>query len=276
MENSTLKKLQQKILDLMSILHDVCKKHKLSYYMIGGTMLGAVRHSGFIPWDDDADIGMPREDYQKLVALPAKEWPGYIHMKTPYDSTKGILSYSKLINKNTTLVESYSDYVGGVFLDIFPLDGAGNNLLAAKIHFFSLFLRRILLSYNQALTPENRISRRILRFYAKKKNVRNLFLKMENNALKKSFNESLYIGNIGGAWGFREFMPKSYLGSPRLYQFENELFWGVENPEAYLTSVYGDYMKMPPVECRASHHSFKYLDLSTPFAQYCEKNLGQN
>jgi len=253
----------------MKVFHVVCEKHQLLYYMIGGTMLGAVRHSGFIPWDDDADIGMPREDYQKLLALPTEEWPEYVHMKTPYNSTDRIISYSKLMNKNTTLVEgSENNLVGGVFIDIFPLDGAGNHLPSAKVHFLNLLLLRILLSYNQILTPEKRLSRRVLRYYAKKQDRQRLFRKMERKAMNKLFNDSLYVGNIGGSWGFKEFMPKSYLGSPKLYAFESEHFWGVKNSDAYLTSLYGDYMSFPPVEKRVSHHSFKFIDLKLPYDEY--------
>lgn len=277
MEENTLKALQSKLLDLLKIFHAVCEKHQLSYYMIGGTMLGAARHSGFIPWDDDADIGMPRDDYQRLLDLPEEEWPYYVHLKTPYNSTDLIIPYSKLMNKNTTLVEDYSDgIVGGIFIDIFPLDGLGNRMLLTKLQYLIFFWKKAMLYMNQNKYPST-ILKKIARYLSSRDNAKDLLISAEKIMKFHDFSESTIIGNFSSGYGLKEIMPKSFFGKPTIYKFEDSEFYGVQNPHDYLSFLYQDYMTFPPVETRGSHHKFIFLDLNMPFHDYkLKKPLNKN
>lgn len=263
------KELQSHLLDLMRILHEVCDRNSIEYYMLGGTMLGAVRHQGFIPWDDDMDIGIPREGYEKLLALPESEWPDFIQIKTNKNSEDLLYPYSKLMNANTTLVEDRLDgIVEGIYIDIFPLDGAGNHDIFAKLHFYRFFWKLGLLYNNQDHGRKSTLPRRIVQWYARKRNTRKLYSNVEKCLKSVSFTKSRLIGNFPGAWGFREVMPKSIMGKPRLYKFEDMMLYGPEAYDLYLKSLYGDYMKLPPVEKRKSHHRFIHVDLNLPYKLY--------
>ena len=127
MEKNQPNEMQTKLINMLKWYHEFCVTHKLRYYIVGGTMLGAVRHEGFIPWDDDIDVGMPREDYnrfleickgiqahQYIVEAPTEENPEFKYL------------YAKIYDTTTTLVENVRNPINrGVFIDVFPLDGIG-------------------------------------------------------------------------------------------------------------------------------------------------------
>lgn len=269
MKNIEIRELQLKLLEIMNDFHNVCEKHGIKYFMIGGTMLGAVRHKGFIPWDDDMDVGIPREDYEKLLKLPKSEWPSNIIIKTVHNSTDLISPYSKIMDKNTTLVEDrLGGIIEGIYIDIFPLDGAGNSWKCAKIRYWSTYWKLGLLYNNQDHGEKKNILRRLVQRYARSRNVTKLYLSLQKSMTKINYDESSIIGNYAGAWGLKEFMRKSIMENPQLYKFENLELYGVNDPNSYLTSLYGDYMKLPVLEKRKSHHNFLYINLSQPFKEY--------
>lgn len=274
MENST-REIQLKLLELMKIFHKVCERNKITYYMLGGTMLGAVRHKGFIPWDDDMDVGLPRQEYEKLLSLPQSEWPNNIYIKTPYNSTDLIFPYSKLMDINTTIVEDrLNGIVEGVYIDIFPLDGAGNSTIAARIKFYFSYWKQGLLYNNQDYGMKKTILRRTVQKYAKKQDIKKLYRDVEKWMKRSDFYRSSIVGNFSGSWRLKEFMKKEYMGSPVLYRFENTDLYGPENADKYLTSLYGEYMRLPPIDERKSHHRFIYINLKQPFFNYkCNKSI---
>ena len=123
------KKLQKRICMILSDFHDFCVENNLQYYAIGGTLLGAMRHHGFIPWDDDADVGMPREDFNRLCELlNGKKIKNQYLLESPLSPDKKYtFPYCKLYDTKTTLIENTRiKLVRGVYIDIFPLDGLGN------------------------------------------------------------------------------------------------------------------------------------------------------
>jgi lipopolysaccharide cholinephosphotransferase len=264
-----IKDIQNKLLEMMIIFHDLCIKHDIKYYMLGGTMLGAVRHKGFIPWDDDMDIGLPRPDYEKLLALPQSEWPANIKLNTP--ATDGHpYPYSKLIDANTTLVEDLGkDIVQGIFIDIFPLDGAGSNKNQAirhkkKISLLMRFLYASIFSHYKNKPIWKKIAITFIRLTRP-----NYWLNtIEKNLTRKDFYKNTYVGNLVGAWGDKEIVPREYFGQPTLYEFKDKQFYGVEKYDDYLTCLYGDYMKLPPIEKQKSHHLVKYINLNLPYEKY--------
>jgi len=282
MDTVTTRELQLKLLDIMKVFHEVCEKHNIKYVMLGGTMLGAIRHKGFIPWDDDIDVGIPREDYERLLKLPASEWPENIRIKTPYNSPDLIFPYSKIMNTDTTLVEDRLDgIIEGIYIDIFPLDGAGNSERSAKLRFLGYYWKQGLLFNNQDYGEKKTALRRLVQRYARSRNVKKLYRSLEKWMRKLDYNKSNIIGNYAGAWGFKEFMPKEVIETPELYDFEHLRLFGARDADRYLKSLYGNYMQLPPAEKRKSHHNFKYINLELPFEEYrkhrkSEEKQGEN
>lgn len=261
------KDLHNHLLKIMENFHQVCVSNNLTYYLVGGSQLGAVRHQGFIPWDDDMDVAMPRPDYNKLLKLPNKAWPKNLILNSPQKTKYWIAPFTKLVDKNTTLIEEGVAGInkGGVYIDIFPLDGAGANKISARLKFFNFQIKRRLLLYNVIEAKVTGLIQRNLQKYAKSKTGLNLFNKLEYSMKKTNYHKSKIIGNYAGAWGFKEFMEKPILGSPTLYTFEGHQFYGVENYDAYLSSLYGDYMQPPPKDKQRSHHGIVYLDLKRSY-----------
>lgn len=133
MADYDIRPLQLRILKILLAVDKVCKEHGLRYYIMAGTMLGAVRHKGFIPWDDDLDIGMPRADYDLLMSH-SKEW-----LPKPYEAVCAEndpnypLPFAKIQDADTTLIERmHLKYLGGIYLDVFPLDGVPQSNLKQR------------------------------------------------------------------------------------------------------------------------------------------------
>lgn len=270
-ENKMLKK---KLLDMLSWFHDFCETYNLRYYILGGTMLGAVRHQGFIPWDDDIDVGMPRSDYERLMVLMKDLNHRYI-LETPKSNQKDFFyPYAKIYDTKTTLVE-HTRYkiIRGIYLDVFPLDGAGKSK-EESIAFFEPIKRKqnVLIAmttgvrkgrsfYKNAAVVAMRIVPDCI--VSKKK----LLLSIDEMCAQKDFDQCEWVGNLMGNWMEREIMPRSVMGTPTAYTFEGLTVWGPEDYDGYLTSLYGNWRELPPVEKRKTHHDFLYIDLSHSYLE---------
>ena len=264
--------LKRKLTDMFCWFHNFCEENELRYYALGGTMLGAVRHQGFIPWDDDIDIGMPRADYTRLAEL-LKDHTGRYILETPQSSNPDYFyPLSKLYDTETTLIENTRCKIRrGIFLDIFPLDGAGNTLQEAETTFQKVWCKRKLLL---AMTTGYRNGRSLyknLAVFAARLipswiiNRKKLLLDLDALCAEKDFDSCKYIGNFYGAWGMREVMPRRFLGNPTVYSFENRIIYGAEDFDSYLTSLYRNWQQLPPVEKRVSHHDFLYFNLDKSY-----------
>ncbi|EGP4765479.1 phosphorylcholine transferase LicD [Enterococcus faecium] len=269
---NSLNDIQQELLQMLYDFHDFCLSKEINYFILGGTLLGAVRHKGFIPWDDDIDIGLPREDYEKLIRCK-DELPSYLLlMDKGYKKKTTSFGYSKLCNKNTTLIENINEYrIEGLYLDIFPLDGGGNTNFEAKITYkISQFLVKLLWingSNKKYINQKGLIARFISLF--RNESLRILLKKFLK---RKSFYEYKYVGNFLGAYKFREIMPQNYFGTPKEYNFENITVFGPEKADKFLTHIYGDYKKLPSLEQQVSNHNYEYVNLEKGFETYEKTN----
>lgn len=272
---SALTDLQKKLLSLFGWFHDFCVENKITYYALGGTVLGAVRHKGFIPWDDDVDVGIPRADYERLKTIAAQTETGKYMFEFP-DSDDELFAtpYAKLYDASTTLTENYRKPLKrGIFIDVFPLDGTGNTEKESR-----RFCKKIKNGYNFFMTRvaavnKNRsglknfaiiISRLIPYSICK---TRNLRVNLDKRAAKFNLNDSKFGGNVFGNWGYREIMETSVLGNPTEYEFNGLTIFGVEKYDEYLTNLYGDWRKLPPEEKRITHHDYLELDLNKSYAE---------
>ena len=260
--------IHSRLLVMAKTFHGICVENNLRYYMLGGTMLGAVRHKGFIPWDDDMDFGMPREDYDRFISVSNKILPEYYEIRFYKNTDNSPIHYAKLIDNRTTLVEaSYTNYVEGLYIDIFPLDGAGNGMLFDRIRAKRILWHQILIM-NHCTTRDKKGIRKLLKKYARFRNINNLHDSMEKLMTAKTLSESSLIANYLGAWAEKEIMPKDVMGTPALYTFEDAEFYGSENADKYLKSLYGDYMKLPPKENQVFKHNYYYLNYDLPYREY--------
>ena len=135
--------------DIVKEVVRICDKYDLKYYMLGGTMLGAIRHKGFIPWDDDIDLGMPRDDYEKFLELAEQELPAHLKVVN-YRNTPNYMYYiTRVLDTDTKVIEERignDNKYTNASIDIFPIDGTPNNPLLRKIYFFRVLYHRALMS----------------------------------------------------------------------------------------------------------------------------------
>jgi len=265
--NYNIRTLQNRLIPLLECIDKVCHNQGLSYYLCAGTMLGAVRHHGFIPWDDDIDICMPRPDYEKLMAA-CEEWvPKPMEIIGPHNKADYPYPFAKIIDSGTTVIERPDFYfVEGIYIDIFPIDGISSSVFQQKWHIRRYkFWRHLLFlrgrdPYKHGHGPRSWWPLLLHKVFSLKW----LQNKVSNIMKEYDFNVSSMV--IDHDFNERGIMPKELFGKPKSYVFEGHHFNGVHNSDAYLTILYGDYMTLPPVEKRVQH-CFYLLDLETPYRQ---------
>lgn len=246
---------------------NICKNNNLRYYIIGGTFLGAVRHKGFIPWDDDMDIAMPRKDFEKFIKIANNELPKNLKLITFENDPKYRYYLPRIVDLNTEIVEKrYSklNEKSHLFIDIFPIDGTPNNGLKRKIHYLRVLFNRMLVSwyYIDTIDPSRKRSKmeKILiglgKILPTKKIIKpkKVLKKIDNLLKKNSMEDSKFSGTIMGAYRVREIVPTIYFGSPTSYKFEDIELTGPEMYDEYLTHMYGDYMKPPENKYTNAHY----------------------
>ncbi|MBR0385211.1 MAG: LicD family protein [Erysipelotrichaceae bacterium] len=270
-----MNELQTRMLNMMKWFHQFCAENGLTYYMIGGTMLGAARHKGFIPWDDDIDVGLPRQDFYRLHELMQQIDDTMYRMESYQDGNDDFeYPYGKIYDTATTLIENRKKQPKrGIFLDVFPLDGIGNSMDEARKNIKPIELQLNLLAARSCSIRSGRsklktMAVRVLgSLPAFILNPQSLIRKIETLCLKRGFDEFSYVGHLVGNWRARELMPREVFGKPRLYSFESEQFYGVELDDEYLRYLYKDWQKLPPVEKQKSDHDFLLLDLNRSYLE---------
>ena len=265
-------RLKETLLNMLKWFHLFCEENGLRYFAVGGTLLGAVRHKGLIPWDDDIDLGMPRADYEKLEQLIGNKKTGRYYFETPNSLRKGYYyTYGKLFDTTTTLVENLRDRLPmGINIDIFPFDGVGETKEEAVEYLSSVKKQQNLLATRVSGIRKGRafyknaavvVARLVPSFII---NDKKLLKKIDNICKSKSFEESKFVANMNGNWGLKEITTREIVGTPKLYDFEDTKIYGIEDYDAYLRGVYGDWTKLPPEEKRVSAHDYVCVDFDTP------------
>ena len=265
-----MNELQSKLLEAFSYLHDTCIENNLTYVASGGTLLGAVRHKGFIPWDDDVDVWMPRPDYEKLkVIMKTHLNPKYV-FETPGDNTGGhYYAFGKFYDTSTTAVEKTKfNARKGIYIDIFPLDGVGKTEAERDKIFKKMHLRNMLMASRISVPRKERSALKNLAIRVSSLlpesllNTEKVIERFDNACKKLPYDESAYVGVLSGSYGLRDVIPKKWIEKPELYDFETIKICGVPNYDEYLTYIFGDWRKLPPKEKQVSLHDFEYLDLN--------------
>ena len=264
-----IRPLQLKILDILVAVDKVCREHGLTYYIVCGTLIGAVRHKGFIPWDDDLDITMPRPDYDRLMAH-AHEWMPQPYEVVSYetDPEHYPLPFGKVQDASTTLIERmHLKYLGGIYLDVFPLDGMTKNPIKQWIHFTRYFYYKKVIyflhrdPYRHGHGPSSWIPLLCRHLYT----LQGVQARMKQLQQQYSYATSPLCVEHDKAR--KSVVPKEVYGTPTPIEFEGRQFFGPSQPEVYLEHVYGDYMTIPPAD-KIKQHLFHYLDLEHPYREY--------
>lgn len=262
-----LRIIQRLEINIMKTVVDICQRHGLTYFISGGTYLGAVRHQGFIPWDDDIDLALPRRDYHALLCQLESELPDYYELVTYETRANYNFLRAQVWDKRVliSLTEYERPVTQPIWIDIFPLDGAPapgfvRTLWKAKLNFFELMwgLARIQESSN---THQGRggLKQAVITVGHKLRTDKHLDSKAwcrrrERALAKYDFYKSDYCLNAVGAYKFKSiFNIKDIYGNGRLYTFGELLLNGPANYDAYLSQIYGDWRALPPVESRNWH-----------------------
>ena len=253
-------------LEMLDTFAEFCDAHGLVYYLSGGTLLGAVRHKGFIPWDDDIDVNMPRPDFEKLLELTDHRLNDHLEIAAPLTKVNHAVSFPRIYDTryilNSSSKDGKSSYYTNLFVDIFPIEGLPSGMKKIRFHYVlakSFIIMRKLAYFKGVSGPMRK--QKILRYamYPVAKltgwNFWNrLLLKL---SLKYKYDECELVGvTTGGMHTLEEIIKREGYGKPAKVEFEGKLYNAPANTHKYLSNLYGDYMQLPPEEKRVSHHTF--------------------
>ena len=257
-EKDELKKIQ---LDILQAVHDYCTNKRLDYSLACGTLLGAVRHKGFIPWDDDIDICMLRKDYDELEKIFPELLDGKYVFLTLGRSKEWNRPWGKVIDTRTVLYEDVNTNDGfGVGIDVFPMDDVYDNyrfiLWKFRQHLLIYLwsIKQMVKDHKRNIFRNSIISiTQLLLYFVSIRRLAVLvdrYAKKYNNLGLKDVIESCDDVNIDKS------VKKEVFNSYVKLEFEGHLFKAIKGYDNYLKNTYGDYMKLPPEDKRVSHHSF--------------------
>ena len=260
MEKKVLKKLQETEIEILDYLDEICKKHKLKYFLMYGTLLGAVRHKGFIPWDDDIDVGMLREDYEKLIKILVKEKHDKFEIDCINVNKNYYLPFIKIKNCKTLFQEKNSvDYNGnkGIWIDIFPFD----NYPDVNLKKFDIIKGRFILAMysvmiNRSLNYKTSKRISIISKFINNKGCINLINKFTKN---KKDTKYIMFYSINGINDTKIFNKKDIFPLKKI-KFEKKEYYAPKNHNKILEQTYGnDFMELPPIEKRITHNPIRIV-----------------
>ena len=262
-EMLSLEDIQEASRVLLSEFAEICDANGFRYDIIGGSLLGAVRHHGFIPWDDDVDVSMPRPDYEKMLSMA-------VDGKLCMPESRQVISdrnctfprhFARYVRQDIRRITLYAsdDVCPFMGIDIFPLDGVTGNDKKFQRQVDNIQkTRRLLLlassrkgasSRGRGVAVAKDIVRPILSLYG----IYRFARRLDKLCSQVDYETAEYVGVISGMYGTKERWPKEHMLPQRLYEFDGYHFLGYENYDEYLTNIYGDYMTLPPVDKQQPH-----------------------
>ena len=269
--------LQKKEIELLKIFVDICKRLDLRYYLVCGSALGAVKYKGFIPWDDDIDVGMPREDYEIFLKKALLMLPKNVFLQN-YRTDKAFPHvFSKLRDSDTAFFEHGIDHLDinhGIYIDVFPIDGYPQKAKDIK----KLKRKKKILNWKQYCTLKNSNNRLRVTIRNKIFCILGYHKRTDKTLAKLDLLISQYPTESSDVWcnhgnwqGEREYAPRWHYGKGTSAVFEGIEVIIPENYDEYLTQKYGDWRKDPPKEKQKSHHLWKICDPNKSYLEYLKK-----
>ena len=272
MQKLNLEEIQKIELDILIYLDKICKENNIKYYLSSGTLLGAIKYKGFIPWDDDIDVVLFRSDYLKLIDVLGKNDEKY-KILSIYNTEDYYYPFAKLVDTRTVLIENSKKIKDmGVYIDIFPIDGYITENIEKEISQLRILRNLMVRRYRIKNCIRNNFDYIIDgKTNVKHKKIKDIIygfidyitLPLGYNFYTKLFdkkissvnaNDSKYIGVRVGNFGFKEAFLKKDIIEQDIYEFEGHKFTSFKNYDLYLNSKYGDYKKEPDISQRKSHH----------------------
>ena len=267
-------------LDLVMELDRICRKHNISYFLTGGTLIGAIRHNGFIPWDDDLDVALLRKDYDRLMEVLKTELDPAYYVHDWYTDPASPLPYCKLRIRGTHYTETVSQKAkcdDGIFIDLFPFDPApGDPAVRRRQARQIYFLRRVLMvRAGYVLDKGSTVKRLVYSFLKLFSYCRSMesWKEQFKKVSKMGTEDSGLVISTCGAYSYeRELKPSDMLDAVTEHIFEGKMLFIPEKYDEFLRSYYGDYMQLPPEEQRVGIHGVLNID----FGDYQIRNQLMN
>jgi lipopolysaccharide cholinephosphotransferase len=265
MKELTLAEIKQTELEILEYIDRVCKENDIEYFLFAGTLLGAVRHKGFIPWDDDIDLFMTRENYDKFISVTRYNSSRYVTKALETDDNY-LMPFIKVIDSTTLAVDTINKNPCklGVWVDIFPLDEYKKSKCTNAKRLWQLYKYAVCIGdgFNPSKGGKGRnYVKRVMHFFYKKAIPRKCALKIQKIAKKyngKGLNQ-LYVG-VDLVKGNKNVVEKAWLEKAILLDFEGKLYPAPIGYDEALTRKFGDYMTPPPEDKRVTHNYYKFYD----------------
>lgn len=270
--------LQKRIFDIYKVVATICDNNSIPYYSIGGTCLGAVRHNGFIPWDDDLDIAVPIERFEEFIMIANKELPNYYKVYSAQERQHYGNIFIKISDERTTHIEDWGqdfrDSFHGVFIDIMPLAGVPETNIRKKIFCFKILWYRFV--NDKRRFPYKMRDKRsfvskfmwIFLYPLIHLHPYNYYSNKWMNLLKKNpTNKANYVGYVWAESVDRLTFPASYFAEGCYRNFEGFQMKCPKQPEKFLNKMFGDYMILPDIDKQYGGHE-GLVDLNNSYKKY--------
>lgn len=248
-------------IDILDVVHQFCQENGITYFLSSGSLIGAVRHKGYIPWDDDIDLYMPRKDYDRFLSVFNKDNSRYkvVSLQTDDSCT---FAFAKVERTDTRIIEYVDNPMAlGINIDVFPVDGVPDDLeerakYFAKIQRFrnELVLKDVSLDFKRRGLIKN-IILLLGKLFLFHKSMRHLAEQLDMS-IDKVNSDSQYVCNLVMGNGINSVFTRAAINDSTDVEFEGKFYKTMRGYEEYLTKTYGNYMLLPPIEKRVSHHVF--------------------
>lgn len=268
--SSEMKLIWAVLIDMYLAFAEVCEKYGLRYYVVWGSLLGAVRHNGFIPWDDDFDVAMPREDYDEFLKIAKKHFHSPLFLQTPYTDPGYFVSWAKLRNSTTTAISKMTNhrrFNQGLFFDIFPMDDCDVDKMVEEREEIYIRLKRlgVAMRYGNPFLGERQIQDE-KKYWTD--NPLKEYEEMEKIASSHSGMDNYYVAVLTAGDLIKKVWPKKLFEKSKKHVFENIEVIIPAGYDELLTISYGNYMQYPPVEKRGVKHDDLIFDPHKAYSEY--------
>lgn len=269
MKDTDLVKCAQ--LDLLVELKRICDENEINYFLVGGTLIGAIRHNGFIPWDDDIDVGMLREDYEQFITACKTQLNQEYGLYDWYIDAASPIPFLKLKIKGTHYREGLAENTNvndEIFIDVFPFDNAPDSIILRNFQGVEIYLLKKILLLRCGYTIEKnsgvakKAAYKVLNTVSKVRSIKKW--KLTCDRIMKRYNSKLttHVVNMCGVYSYKKEMKKrTILEKTILHNFEMYDMCIPAEYDQYLREVYGDYMQLPPESQREGRHQVTTIDL---------------